>query len=529
VPVTETVLPNPLTGRGDTLLQVPVIGTGRHDDSASGHATLADIPLNIAAASGTAAVQLVLSLPEGYGISAQGPATLLSADAAMRDLLSHLRDPALVENQAADFTRALGSTAVLASRVITPVAAPGATAQTLVIDAHAAAPGKDAAPVALVIDVGALPRGTVLQLDHVDFAAVLGSATLRGGAGRNVVVGDDAVQNIFLGPEDDRLFGGGGNDLLGSAGGDDLLDGGSGIDTLVGGIDNDQLSGGSGDDLLQGGRSDRGNWQFFLDHSGKVTALHDMALFAPGSSEQVALAELNGSAAGLGFLQAAPARLEGLALLYRAVFDRAPDLDGLAFWAAGPSTLEQVAQRFTQSQEWRQAGYDAMDDASFLNQIYRQMLDRAPDAGGYAFWLSQLTGDAGHAPVSRAEVALAVALSSEHRTAASDGGKLLLGTGSSAAERQWFSGSGDDRLDGGSGNDVLIGGDGTDTALFSGRSTDYQLTLRADGRIGVLDNVSGSLDLLDGIEKAQFSDRTLDLTMLQYSVLPDISGSLWLG
>lgn len=102
---------------------------------------------------------------------------------------------------------------------------------------------------ALVIDVRDLPSGTVLQLDNVEFAIVIGATSINGGEGRNIVSGDGSSQFIVLGEADDILKGGAGNDTIGSRGGDDELYGGSGDDILFGGTDNDLIDGGEGTDI----------------------------------------------------------------------------------------------------------------------------------------------------------------------------------------------------------------------------------------------------------------------------------------
>ena len=108
-------------------------------------------------------------------------------------------------------------------------------------------------PSALVIDARQLPKGTVLQVNDVAFAIVLGPAHLSGGAGQNYVVGDDEAQYIVLGADDDILHGGGGNDTVGSLGGNDAVHGDNGDDLVFGGTGNDLLYGGAGSDSLNGG------------------------------------------------------------------------------------------------------------------------------------------------------------------------------------------------------------------------------------------------------------------------------------
>uniref|UniRef100_Q3ATJ6 Alkaline phosphatase n=1 Tax=Chlorobium chlorochromatii (strain CaD3) TaxID=340177 RepID=Q3ATJ6_CHLCH len=106
---------------------------------------------------------------------------------------------------------------------------------------------------ALVINTQNLPSGTLIQLNDVEFATVIGAARITGGEGNNTVFADGSAQYIVLGTGDDTLHGGAGNDTIGSLDGNDYLYGEAGNDTLSGGDDNDHLSGGTGNDLLDGG------------------------------------------------------------------------------------------------------------------------------------------------------------------------------------------------------------------------------------------------------------------------------------
>jgi len=71
--------------------------------------------------------------------------------------------------------------------------------------------------------------------------------TMHGGAGNDVLSGNDW---------DDTLYGDDGDDILKGNDGEDRLYGGAGNDTLYGGSDEDVLSGGDGNDTLYGGDDD---------------------------------------------------------------------------------------------------------------------------------------------------------------------------------------------------------------------------------------------------------------------------------
>jgi hypothetical protein len=74
--------------------------------------------------------------------------------------------------------------------------------------------------------------------------------------------------------------------------------------------------------------------------------------------------------------------------IYQAAFDRAPDSGGLGFWINAMDKgmgLEQVAANFVASAEF-QTKYGALTNDQFVTQIYENVLHRAPDPGGLAFW-----------------------------------------------------------------------------------------------------------------------------------------------
>lgn len=78
--------------------------------------------------------------------------------------------------------------------------------------------------------------------------------------------------------------------------------------------------------------------------------------------------------------------------LYQAVFGRAPDQDGFDFWVIQRiegMSLERVADFFIDSPEYRDRFGDP-GTAGFVEQLYRNVLGRAPDDGGRMFWLDQL-------------------------------------------------------------------------------------------------------------------------------------------
>lgn len=89
--------------------------------------------------------------------------------------------------------------------------------------------------------------------------------------------------------------------------------------------------------------------------------------------------------------------------LYKAAFDRQPDLEGLGFWIraleTGANLVQDVAQGFVNSAEFQTMYGVQSTDAQFVSQLYKNVLDRDAEGTGYQFWLDSLSKG-----VSRAQV-----------------------------------------------------------------------------------------------------------------------------
>lgn len=80
--------------------------------------------------------------------------------------------------------------------------------------------------------------------------------------------------------------------------------------------------------------------------------------------------------------------------LYNAHFRRSPDFAGLQFWAdqfRNGVPLAGISDEFARSAEFQNT-YGALTDDAFVDLVYNNVFDRNADAGGKAFWLTQLGG-----------------------------------------------------------------------------------------------------------------------------------------
>jgi Domain of unknown function (DUF4214) len=99
--------------------------------------------------------------------------------------------------------------------------------------------------------------------------------------------------------------------------------------------------------------------------------------------------------------------------LYFAYFLRIPDYEGLNFWVnqyRQGATLDSISQAFSESPEF-QATYGSLDNTQFVTLLYLNVLGRAPDPGGLAFWVGQLNSGA----MTRGQVMLGFSESPEYK------------------------------------------------------------------------------------------------------------------
>ena len=101
--------------------------------------------------------------------------------------------------------------------------------------------------------------------------------------------------------------------------------------------------------------------------------------------------------------------------LYTAALGRTPDQPGLAFWTNAlqrGTALSSVAASFLDAPEYT-SRLGATSNSDFVTQIYQNVLGRAPDAAGQAFWTSNLDTNA----ASRSQVVASISESNENKTA----------------------------------------------------------------------------------------------------------------
>tara|TARA_Y100001968_G_scaffold318848_1_gene349616 strand:- start:360 stop:1580 length:1221 start_codon:yes stop_codon:yes gene_type:complete len=102
--------------------------------------------------------------------------------------------------------------------------------------------------------------------------------------------------------------------------------------------------------------------------------------------------------------------------LYNAAFKRLPDPDGLKYWiskySSGENDERSVASSFLESAEFKERYGDNVSNSTYVNTLYKNVLERDADIEGFNYWLGQLDSGA----EARYEVLLGFSESIENKT-----------------------------------------------------------------------------------------------------------------
>lgn len=201
---------------------------------------------------------------------------------------------------------------------------------------------------------------TIENSENLPLVDTIDSSEIQGSAAADSIDGDSRSNS---------LFGHAGDDIFNLGLGNDMIDGGSGLDQVIVNADASQFTiKALGDDfLLQS-----------VDGSDGVDILRNIERIA--FNDQNLALDTDGTA-GYAYR------------IYKAAFDRIPDSDGLGYWIAQMDAgmeLIEVSARFIDSDEFRLLYGESADNEDFLLAVYQNVLDRAPDDDGYAWWIDQL-------------------------------------------------------------------------------------------------------------------------------------------
>jgi hypothetical protein len=358
-------------GIAGSAISVPIVTDSRLESS--GHAGVADIPL-VTSVDGTSL--LLAQVPVGAGLSASGASVPAANGAAL--LLAAIKaatpshaptDQGHLTSNGQTFLAGLSSSGTLLVETVKPVSAANAPDAVLTLSGPAQPNGQS---TALVIDASGMGAGATIALQDVSFAAVIGAANVTAANGM-ILTGDAASQHFTVkassGPN--AVLAGGGNDTLtlsqaGGTGGAVTLHGGAASDVAV----------------FSGARADY-NLAF---HNGYVTV---SAKAGPATTATVINVETLQFSDGSVAVQNS-ADMSTLAGIYQSVLGRQADVKGIEFWAdthqAGVS-WGRIALDIVASNE-HTGGHEGFTGqaAHDLALLYTALFNRAPDAAGLAYW-----------------------------------------------------------------------------------------------------------------------------------------------
>lgn len=266
-----------------------------------------------------------------------------------------------------------------------------------------------------------------------------------GGAGNdniNAGAGDDI---IYAGSGDDTVFAGTGNDTIigGNGKGNDIYNGDSGIDSIIyssannainvdlskgtaWGVDIDQdqlfnienIVSGQGNDILKGNAGDnvidgaKGIDVYLANYFPSQYSLVDGVLSGADGKDTLSNIEYIGfgyDQPGMFAMNVAIAdlidpvgdeksklatQIDKLSDLYIAYFGRAPDPEGLSYWAkelyTGALSYNAIAKSFAEQDEYKATYPSGETNQEFVQSIYQNLFNREADTDGLNYWADQL-------------------------------------------------------------------------------------------------------------------------------------------
>lgn len=200
------------------------------------------------------------------------------------------------------------------------------------------------------------------------------------GAGVNVT-GLTINNHLIAGGNATYTFGAG-NQVMDLAGGNAIITGGAGVDTVI--LQGEAYFPLAINTIINGSNTAT---QIWTSHGVSTLVNIDYLQFG---NQTIAIDVGIGQNAGEAYR------------LYQAAFHRTPDQAGLDNWITQldkGAALQSIAQSFINSAEFTATYGSNLSNAAFVNALYSNVLHRAPDAAGNAYWLGQMSNGANQAQI----------------------------------------------------------------------------------------------------------------------------------
>ena len=207
--------------------------------------------------------------------------------------------------------------------------------------------------------------------------------------------GKDTIIGSVIGS--DKINAGPGDDQITQRGGGEYIDGGPGIDTVT----------------LRGNKS-----EYTITKNGAMTTVTDNVAGRDGIDTLQNVENLKFKDGNLAI--SANSIAAKVYSFYDAVLDRAPDPQGLSYWEDKideGATIKEFAASVVASPEFKGIYQEGTEtNATFVESLYKHVLNRSSDAAGKSFWTAFLDNGG-----SRTDAALAFSDSAEYQ-------KMIVGT-----------------------------------------------------------------------------------------------------
>jgi hypothetical protein len=353
-----TVLGQDTDGTGNWSITTSALVEGVHTITAKA----TDAVGNVSAASTSVAVTVDMTAPAFSSATVNGGSLVMFfADAGSLDA-THTAD-------ASAFTVLVGGVADVVTGAVVD-----AVAKTMTLTLTTTASAGQVVTVAYADPTGGDDANALQDLAGNDVASVAATAATNNtpspssGPPPGVTATAPATGGTVQGTAgNDTLTGQGGGDVFVLGGGSDTVNGGGGTDTAV----------------VVGNRG-----SYTITHTADGTFTIQGADGTAATLQNVERVQFGDVTVALD-----PTPVSGrIAELYQVALGRNPEAAGLDYYvdATGKVNTVQMATGFVASPEFAKL-YGNLNDSAFITQLYANAFGRAPDAGGMAFYLDELS------------------------------------------------------------------------------------------------------------------------------------------
>ena len=404
VPVTSTPVVLPDGGAGTTVT-VPVVSSNA--GTTVGNPNVADIPLvttNGAALLTTKVpVGTALKATGGASLSAGNSLETLIAAIKAQTTTHDVSDQNHLTGNGTDFLSLLSPDVPLLVNTVVVQNTSASSSIPLTLTGTSTA----SQHTALVVDTTGLASNSSIVLEKVDFAAMIGAVTVTGNTSGQILTGDAASQTFVLDTAaPSQVYAGAGNDQLHYGVGTSAVVSGTPLasnftlthENSLTKASAVYLNGGTGSDVAAFTKSQS---DYSIEQHDGYVLVTDKA--DPTQQITVTNTESIRFSDGVVGVQSRD-ELTTIAGLYKTVLGRQADIGGFDYWGASQAqgaSLGTLTVNILANTESIARGFGLNGDASHdIDVLYKAVFGRASDAEGKAYWIAELANGRGIADIA---------------------------------------------------------------------------------------------------------------------------------